>query len=671
MTPETIDRAEPALLDSVSGLNEGQRQALEVAETARDAAAEAAGFAGGLFLGSFDRSKLDPFPRQGEEDRAVGDAMVKEVSEFLLEHLDAEAVDETRTIPDKIVTGLQALGVFRMKVPVEYGGLGFSQVNYNRVLMAIASHCGSTAVLVSAHQSIGVPQPLKMFGTPEQKERFLRRIAEGAISAFALTEPEVGSDPARMSTKAELSADGSHYVLNGVKQWTTNGPIADLMVVMAQTRPLLVHGKSRPQITAFVVEADSPGVETLHRCDFMGLRGIQNGLIRFTDVKVPAENVIWGEGLGLKLALRTLNTGRLTLPAACTGMGKQCLSVARRWGKRRVQWGLPIGEHEAGSEKVADIAATTFAMEAVTWLTSHWADEGRDIRIDAAMAKLFCSEAAWRLIDETLQLRGGRGYERARSLEERGEDPWPLERMLRDCRINTIIEGTSDIMRLFLAREALDPHLKRAADVLSTRTPLSRRLKAAGRLLGHYAAWYPRRLLGAWNPAELFTAGRLARHDRFVGRNSNRLATALVSAMGKHRQKLERRQLLLGHLMDAGTELFAMAATCAWARSEASLHRSEGDPMRLADLFCRGARRRIQTHFRDAKARPLHRAAAALARAVLEGRYAWLEKGVIPFPDAAPAPGTSRAAGTHDTASAPARKAKRTSNRRRRAPSPE
>ena len=617
---EIPEQAE-SLIDT-SKMNKGQAAALEVAEAARDEAG-VKGFAANLLLGRLRMDLLDPFPSQSDEDREIGDELVAKVTAFLRTNLDPEEVDETRTIPKRVVKGLKALGVFRMKVPKEYGGLGFSQVNYNRVMMAIASHCGSTAVLISAHQSIGVPQPLKMFGTDEQKRRYLPRIAEGELSAFALTEPNVGSDPARMETTATLSKDGRYYVLNGVKQWTTNGPIADLLVVMARSGESTRNGSTRPQITAFLVEAAWTGVETVHRCDFMGLRGIQNGIIRFRDVRVPVENVLWGEGLGLKLALRTLNTGRLTLPAACAGLAKQCLSIARRWGAEREQWGRSIGSHEAGAEKIADIACTTLAMEAVTWLTSHWADEGRDIRIEAAMAKLFCSEAAWRVIDETMQLRGGRGYERATSLRERGEAAYPVERMMRDARINTIIEGTSDIMRLFLAREALDPHLQIAADLLRPGMPLGRKSSAAGRVLRHYAVWYPtcgfHRL---W--ARGGDLGRLARHVRFMDRASARLAMALFHAMAANGPKLERRQILLGHLMDIGTELFAMGATCAYAKSL-----GEPSAIELADLHCRRAEKTI----REAFGRLRHgeeRATRRVAKRVMAGDLRWMEEGIVP-----------------------------------------
>jgi alkylation response protein AidB-like acyl-CoA dehydrogenase len=627
MSVKTSHEPNEQLPIDTTGMNRGQRAAMEVAESARDTADSRDGFAGELFMGRLDPHRLLPFPAQDDEDRAIGDEMVRKVSALLSERLDPEAVDETRTIPVEVVDGLRALGIFRMKVPKEYGGLGFSQVNYNRVIMAIASYCGSTAVLVSAHQSIGLAQPLKMFGTAAQKAKYLPRISQGDLSAFALTEVDVGSDPARMTTTAKLSDDGRFYVLNGDKLWTTNGPIAQVLVVMAQTAPKIVRGRERAQITAFIVETDTPGIEFVHRCDFMGLRAIHNGLMRFTDVKVPAENVLWGEGLGLKLALKTLNAGRLTLPAAAAGAAKLCLSIVRRWGNQRVQWGLPIGRHEAGAEKIAYIAPTAFAMEAMVWLTSHWADEARDIRIEAAMAKLFCSEACWRIVDQTMQFRGGRGYERASSLRARGETAYPVERMMRDCRINTIIEGTSEIMRLFLAREALDPHLRAATRVLGNGLPWTGKLRAAAGLVGFYGGWYPSQLLGRRWPKRYRSMGRLARHWRYMDRTSHRLAAALFHAMARHRQKLERRQILLGHLVDVGTELFAMATACAYAQSSPA-RGGEGGSQPLADLFCRQARRRIEDHFR-AMRRNDQRRANLLAKGVLAGAFEWMEAGII------------------------------------------
>ncbi|NNF44894.1 MAG: DNA polymerase II [Phycisphaerales bacterium] len=624
----------PEVFIDTSRMSHGQRTALETAEAARAGADSRASFAGRLLLGDFAWSEIDPFPESSDEDRRIGDRLVAGVTEILSTQLDAEEVDRTRTIPPAVIDALQTLGVFRMKVPAEYGGLGLSQVNYNRVVQAIASYCGSTAVLVSAHQSIGVPQPLKIFGTPEQKATYLPRISAGALSAFALTESGVGSDPAQMRTTATPIENGAAYLLNGEKLWTTNGPVAELLVVMAQTPPRIVRGREKRQITAFLVEANAKGVEVAHRCDFMGLRAIQNGVLTFHNVRVPAENVLWGEGLGLKLALHTLNTGRLTLPAACAGMAKQCLRIAREWGGARVQWGHAVGRHEAGRQKIADIAATTLAMEAVTWLTSHWADAGRDIRIEAGLAKLFCSEAAWRLVDETLQLRGGRGYERADSLAARGETPYPVERMMRDCRINTIIEGTSEIMRLFLAREALDPHLRIASDLLRPGLPAARKLRCGMRVLGFYGHWYPRQLVGrTWGRGR--GAGRLAPHLRFIDRNTHRLAGTLFQAMARHQQKLERKQVTLGALMDNAAELFAMAATCAYARH---LDGDDRDATALADLFCRQTRRRIADGFRRARARGQNHENKMAGR-VLDGGFRWLEEGIIPAVPTTPAEG--------------------------------
>ncbi|MBK1880331.1 acyl-CoA dehydrogenase family protein [Pelagicoccus mobilis] len=616
------------LIDT-SRMNKEQREALEVAEAAREASSVKASFGSQLFMGCFEPEHLTPFPFQSPEEEAIGEDLVDRLSDYLKEHLDPEKVDETRTIPSEVVEELVRQGVFAMKIPKEYDGLGLSQVNYNRVMMMLASHCGSTAVLVSAHQSIGVPQPLKLFGTEQQKRKYLPRFRKGAISAFALTEPDVGSDPAQMSTIAEPSEDGGHYILNGEKLWCTNGTIADIIVVMAQTPAKVIRGRERKQITAFIVEADWEGVEVAHRCDFMGIRGIQNGLLRFKNVKVPKENILFGEGKGLKLALVTLNTGRLTLPAACTGMAKQCLSIARRWGKHRKQWGAAVGMHEAGRTKIASIAANTFAMEAITLLTSHWADQGdKDIRIEAAMAKLFCSEMAWQVVDETMQLRGGRGYEKASSLRARGEPAFPVERMMRECRINRIIEGTTEVMKLFLAREAMDPHLRIAAGMLKRKAPTSEKLRAGVNMAAYYGGWYPRQWVNAsaWHAHE--EAGGLGTEFRFIESASHRLARTIFHYMGIYQDRLEKRQNILGHLMEIGTELFAIAATCSYANGLVQRNPDDRSPLDLAKLFSEQSKLRIGDHYRSLKLNA-DREANAMAKRVLADEFKWLEAGIL------------------------------------------
>ncbi|HTL70617.1 MAG TPA: acyl-CoA dehydrogenase family protein, partial [Candidatus Eisenbacteria bacterium] len=568
-----------------------------------------------------------PFPEQDEADRKVGDAFLARLEAFLKKEVDADAIDRTGLIPDTVMKGLAELGCFGLKIPKEYGGLGFSQINYNRAIGLVASHCGSTAVLLSAHQSIGVPQPLKIFGTDAQKKKYLPLFAKGAVSAFALTEPEVGSDPAKMSTTATPVDNGNFYLLNGRKLWCTNGNIADVLIVMAKTPPKIVNGREKTQITAFIVEKNMPGFKVLHRCNFMGLKGIQNGLLEFKDVKVPKENILWGTGQGLKLALVTLNTGRLTVPAACTAMAKKSLVWVRDWANKRVQWGAPIGHHEAVTSKLSLMAATTFAMDSVTALTSAFADRGKaDLRLEAAMAKLFCTEAAWRIADDTVQIRGGRGYETADSLRGRGEEGIPAERVLRDARINLIIEGTSEIMRLFIAREAMDPHLRRILPLLSSKTPPGDKAAKALSMAFHYALWLPKTFLPSAMPPA--APSGLRRHLGYVERTSRRLARSLFFAMAAHQQGLEKRQQILARFVNIGTDLFAMAATCSRAASLTSKNPSEPGPVELADLFCREATLRVEREFRS-QARNDDKMIYRVGRRMLEGRYAWLETDIV------------------------------------------
>jgi alkylation response protein AidB-like acyl-CoA dehydrogenase len=611
-----------------SKMSDEKASSLHITENARESLWLHPSFGKSLFMGEFNKALLFPFPAQSSADQKIGDDLIKQVGTVLREQLDADLVDETRTIPDKAIKALAEIGVFAMKVPKEYGGMGLTQVNYNRVMMAIASHCGSTAVLISAHQSIGVPQPLKLFGTEEQKKRFLPRFTEGAISAFALTEPSVGSDPAHMQTTATLNEEGTHYLINGEKLWCTNGLIADYLIVMACTAPKIIAGKERKQISAFIVEGKSADIELVHRCDFMGIRGIQNGLIRFNNVSVPVENRILEEGRGLKLALATLNTGRLTLPAACVGMAKQCVNMTRRWGGKRVQWGLPIGEHEKGSNRLAFIASTTLAMESVTWLTSHLADQGDvDIRMEAAMAKLFCSEMAWQVIDETVQFFGGRGYEKALSLKARGELPFPIERMMRDCRINRIIEGTTDIMELFLSREALDTHLKLAADLIKPGADFKSKKSALIKLSKTYIAWYPRQFINLSLLGRYAHKGKLSKQVNYCQRTAHKLARTLFLQMILHREKLELRQEVLGHLMTIGSELFVMAATCSYAQS--LLEKGNENAIMLADHHCRLARLRIKAEFK-ALSSGQRKTAKNISSSILKGDFSWLEKGIYP-----------------------------------------
>ena len=622
---------EAELQIDTSGMSEGKRQALEVAEAAREQTWQHPSFVGELFLGRFRDDLILPYPLQGDEDRAIGDEYISRMSEVLENKVDADQIDEDGEIPDEAIEALAELGAFGIKIPKEYGGVGLSQMNYSRAMMLVASHCGNTGALLSAHQSIGLPQPLKLFGTREQKEKYYPRLASGEISAFALTETEVGSDPANMSTKAELSEDGTHFVLNGEKLWCTNGTRAGLFVVMAQTPPKMVRGKERRQITAFIVERDMPGVEVVARSRFMGLRALYNGVIRFTDVKIPVDNILGDEGKGLRLALTTLNTGRLTLPAACTGASKRALKMAREFSRDREQWGSNIGQHEAIAQKVAFIASHTFAMEAISFYPSMLVDRGgADIRLEAAMCKMFCSEGFWKIIDETMQIRSGRGYETAGSLRERGEPGVAVERAMRDSRINMIFEGTSEIMRLFISREALDPHLRRAGSVLNPRAPLGDKIADGLKAGLHYSTWY----LKQWNPVprRFHVHRRLAGHLRFINLQSRKLARSLFHAMGRHQAALERKQAQLGRFVEIGSELFAMAAAVARADRLHSLDSEKySGVIELADIFCRHSKRRVKSTFRAISSND-DAATYKFAQRVVEGEYEWLEEGAVDFP---------------------------------------
>src|SRR4051794_34654750 len=595
-----------------------EREARQVAEEARETEWKLPSFGKALFLGDFKLDLIHPQPEADPAAAEKGERFLSELREFLVNEVDPLLIEREAKIPDHVVDGLKRLGALGMKVPEQYGGLGLSQVYYNRALVLAGTWHSSLSTLLSAHQSIGVSQPLLLFGTEEQKQRWLPLVAKDHISAFLLTEPDVGSDPARLATSAEPVEGG--YQLNGRKLWATNGAVADIVVVMAK----VPKSDRRGGISAFVLPYDSEGITVTNRNAFMGLRGIENSVTELRDVFVPAENLIGREGEGLKIALSTLNTGRLALPAICVGVAKWAPKVCREFGNERVQWGQPVGKHDAVAQKIAFVAASAFGLEAMLDVASRLADDKRnDIRIEAALAKLYASEMGWKVTDELMQVRGGRGYETAESLKARGEKPVPVEQVMRDMRINRIFEGSTEIMHLLIAREAVDQHLAVAGDILEGDVELGQKARSAVKAGAFYARWLPQLVVGeGQRPGSFDEFGDLATHLRFVERSSRKLARSTFYAMGRWQAKLEKRQAFLGRIVDVGAELFAISAACVYAQTLGTAEARE-----LADVFSKQAHRRVDALFHDLWSNDdddNH----ALALRVLDGAHTWLEEGI-------------------------------------------
>lgn len=555
-----------------------ESESMDVAESARQIHWDKS-FLKEMFMGSFNFNLINPFPKPNVSDsfRKFYDKL-----EDLIKNTDSCSIDTTGEYPDALISGLRKLKAFGMKIDKKYGGLGLNQYEYDRVMRMLGRYDGNVVALLSAHQSIGVPQPLKVFGTEQQKQKFLPRIANGAISAFALTEKNVGSDPARMDTVVETLPNGD-YKLNGTKLWCTNGTLAELIVVMAKHA-----NEKKTKISAFVLDMSSAGVKVEHRCRFMGLKALSNAVINFKDVIIPKDNLIGEEGMGLKIALTTLNAGRLAVPAGCVGCVDKCLDIISKWTNERVQWGHQIGKHEAISHKVSDIISNGYAMQAVSVLSSRLACiEGYDIRLEAAAAKEFNTYWGWQIIDETMQIRGGRGYETESSLKSRGEHAEPIERMMRDFRINRIFEGSSEIMHLIIAREALDDHMKMAKPFMSKSSTIDK-IKAGFKMSMFYPVWLSKLMLPTFG-MKYWKYGKLAKHLKFIDKMSKKLARTTFIGMMMFGKKMQYKQAFMFRIVDIILDLFAMSASISYAISQ-------NDNVN-ADMFCRLATRRINDNF--------------------------------------------------------------------------
>lgn len=501
------------------------------------------GFAKGLFFGHFNAPLVFPYPGLKQTEQAEVDRAVAEVRRYAEEHIDAAAIDRNADIPREVIDGLGRVGVLGMTAPKEYGGRGFSQQGYCKILEVIGGHCSSTAVFVNAHHSIGI-RALLLFGTEEQQRRWLPGMVTGEkLGAFALTEPEAGSDAGNVQTMATPSPDGKSYILNGEKRYITNGGIAQVLTVMARTP---VPGSSETKVTAFLVAPDMPGFEVVEaRMPKCGIRGTATARLAFRNMAVPVENVLGQVGKGLRIALTVLDFGRTTFGASCTGAARTCIKAAIKHAKSRVQFKQTLGEFELVKKKIAYMAAHAFAMEATTTQCAGFIDRGaEDYMLETAMLKVFSTEALWQIVNDTLQIYGGQGY----------FNNEPYERMMRDARINQIGEGANDVLRCFIALVGM----RGVGEQL--KGMFEKPFKEKGNLFRFLTGQMGSRLhLTA--PEIPVQSSSLKREARQLAARVRDLGLAVVDVLRRFREAVLERQYVQERIADAACDLYASACT--------------------------------------------------------------------------------------------------------------
>ncbi len=540
------------------------------------------GFAKALFRGEFHAESLFPYSELPEAERAVVDRAVAEVRDFADSSIDAAAIDRDAEIPQLVVDGLGRLGVLGMTAPVEYGGRGFTQSGYCRIMEVIGAHCASTGVFVNAHHSIGI-RALLLFGTTEQKARWLPELTSGrTLAAFALTEAEAGSDASNVQTTATPSADGKTYVLNGTKRWITNGGIAGVLTVMART-PDPKGGESK--ITAFLVTPDMPGFEVVERrMEKASIRGTATGRLAFHDMPVPAENILGPLGKGLRVALTVLDFGRTTFGASCTGVAKECLRLATEHALRRRQFGRPLADLELVKKKLAFLAASAYAMEATTYETAALIDRGADeYMLETAILKVFATEELWQGVYETMQIFGGSSFFLDR----------PLERMMRDARLNTVGEGANEVLKAFIALVGMRDV---GEGFKATLGGLKNPLKTLPTLWRFGSTRVHRAMTTPHVPV---VSDSLRPHAYALGRRVRSFAWAIERSLMRHREAILEMQYVQERIADAAIALVTSA--CTLARIDRALSNGSATDLDTAsaDLYLRTAGRKFDRALHD------------------------------------------------------------------------
>lgn len=560
------------------------------------------GVAKGFFWGRFIADWVLPYPQLASAERTRVDAALAELRRFCDASLDPAAIDRQADIPRSVIDGLGRLGVLGMTAPESFGGRGFSQQAYCKILEELGSRCSSTSIFVNAHHSIGM-RALLLFGTEEQKRRWLPSMASGeSLAAFALTEPEAGSDAANVQTTATPSPDGSHYILNGEKRYISNGAIAQVLTVMARTP---VPGREGTAVTAFLVTPDMPGFRVVEpRMEKLGIRGTATAKLAFEDMAVPAGNILGPLGKGLKVALTVLDFGRTTFGACCTGLAKTCLALATHHANTRRQFGRTLGEFALVQSKIGRMAADAYAMEAMTTVTASLIDRGLDdYMLETAMLKVWSTEALWQIVNDAFQIHGGAAYFTDN----------PMERILRDARINQIGEGANEVLTSFIAMVGMKGPGEHLRDVRDAALRPFSNLGMIGRFAVEQA--------GAWlkTPSVPVRSPALKGHARELGRMIGRFSLAIEGAMIRHREEILERQLVHERVARIAMELYASA--CVLSRRDAELSGQvagdgRGPNSAVAMLFLDASARRIRGNLHALKhnddARTMAAAGAAL-----------------------------------------------------------
>ncbi len=599
-------------------------------------------FMAGLYAGKPDFSLLLA-PEETLEDKAAWEGFRPRLETFLTTHVDPDEIERTAKIPDTVWKGLFALGAFGMKIPRQYGGLGFSYTNYGRALMLMASWNNTLALTLAVPQSIGIAMPILMFGNEEQRRKYLPLVAREAVSAFALTEPMTGSDAANIATEAILNSAGTAFVVNGEKLWCTNGPIARYITLIARVpasrsqddgRTIWVpvsNGKGADDHvhTAFILDMQTPGVRIRQRCQFEGCRGIENAHMTFSDVQIPAANVIGEIGRGLKYALTILNVGRaVSIPAICLGMAKQAWQPTLDRANQRLTFQKPLSTRQTQRMRLGRMASNLFAMEALATTVWRMADQhSYDVRIEAAIAKLFCSEKTIQFLKDAQILFGGMGYETAESKRLRGEPAFGIEQLVRDAEMYRIGEGATDILRPFVAREGLNMHLERAGHLFDGQEMVARRITELRPLLKFYVPWYRSQWAGGQLPSRSeFQHPKVRSQLLFVERAGRRLARTIFYTMLLHRQALRDDQGRQNRIEMVGEDLLAIAATALHA--EAQERTGHPEVWDLAEEHFREARQRVEHHIQEL-IRNQDAAVTAVGEKAANGTYSSLSGGII------------------------------------------